>query len=55
MREVVREHLDSIKPGWDCLLIAKKKTAEAQYRDVEDAILGLLKQGKLLVTTESRD
>lgn len=48
MREVVRLHLVTIATGWDCVFVARTKTAYAQYGDVETAVLSLLKRAHLL-------
>lgn len=46
MREVVR--LNSIEPGWDVVVIARKGSVKMPYRDVEQAMLGLLRRAKLV-------
>ena len=46
LREVVR--LTPIQPGWDVVIVARRQAAEAGYREVEPAILGLLNRAGLL-------
>jgi ribonuclease P protein component len=48
LREVVRLHLDEVKPGWNCLLIAREATAVADFNSVETAVLQLLARALLL-------
>ena len=52
MREAMTEQFDGISPGWDCLLIAKQRTSQAQYQDVRDAVEELLKRAQLLIVSE---
>lgn len=47
LREGVRFQLTSLKPGWDCLLIVRGKTAQASFSDVGDAIDDLFKRAGL--------
>lgn len=48
LREAVRLHLDEIKPGWDCMLIARRDTVVASFAEVEAAVLQLLQRAQLL-------
>lgn len=48
LREVIRLHIDEIKPGWDCLLVARNKTVTATYSEVESAVMHLLSQADLV-------
>jgi ribonuclease P protein component len=48
LREAVREQLGRIEPGWDCLLIARDGTPDADYDAVRTAVLNLLKRAHLL-------
>jgi ribonuclease P protein component len=48
LREVVRQHLMDIKPGWDCVLIARREAALATYWEVETAVITLLTSLNLL-------
>ena len=48
LRESVRLHLTQVKPGWDCLLVARKTTSPAAFKDVEAAVLTLFDQANLL-------
>lgn len=54
LREAVRRHLHLIKPGYDCLLIARSATPHAGYAEVETAVLQLLRRAQLLRTTQER-
>jgi ribonuclease P protein component len=55
LREAVRERFDSIRPGWDCLLIAKRGTSQAQYQEVKVAVEELLNRAQLILVSEQRD
>ena len=46
LREAVR--LNSIVPGWDIVVIARKGVVGASYGEVEPAFLRLMKRAKLL-------
>lgn len=48
LRESVRVHLNEVEPGWDCVWIARPSLPQASYREVETAVLQLLKRAKLL-------
>jgi ribonuclease P protein component len=48
LREAVRKHLNLIRPGWDCLFIARQATAEANYEAVDEAVKQLLQRSALL-------
>lgn len=50
LREAVRHHLTEIKPGWDCLLIARQGLPEARLAEAETAVLSLFTQLHLLTT-----
>ncbi len=52
MREAVRLHLPAIKPERNCLFVAKPSTPDARFRDVETAVLHLLRVAKLLAPEE---
>jgi ribonuclease P protein component len=38
LRAIVRGRLEDIRPGWDCLLIARPPVVEASFAEVESAI-----------------
>lgn len=48
LREAARKRLNQVRPGWDCLFIARKATAEATYKDVDEAVKQLLRRATLL-------
>ncbi|MCA9969761.1 MAG: ribonuclease P protein component [Anaerolineales bacterium] len=50
LREAVRLHLSEIETGWDCVWIARAKTADATFSEVETAVLHLLSRARLLRT-----
>ncbi len=50
LRESLWRHLDEIRPGWDCLLIARAQTATATFADVEKAVMTLLGHAGLLAS-----
>ncbi len=51
LRESIRRHIGEIEIGWDCLIIARSKTPEAQFNQVETAVLGLLDRANLLTNS----
>lgn len=51
LREALRCHLDEIRPGWDCLFIARPPIAQATFAEVEAAILQLLTRANLLASS----
>lgn len=42
LREVIRQRMAEIKPGWDCVLIARREIVGASFAEVETAVLSLL-------------
>lgn len=48
LREVVRERLDAIGPGWDLLLIARPEAATARYAELRDALGSLLERSGIV-------
>jgi ribonuclease P protein component len=44
IREIVRLSLKKIKPGFDCVLIAKKPITEATHQEVEQTIVNIFKK-----------
>ncbi len=53
LREAVRLNLSDVKPGRDCLFIARKSIVEASFAEVETAVLALLQRANLSVTYAS--
>lgn len=49
MREAAR--LTPVKPGWDIVVIARKKSVGACYGDIESAMIRLLGHAGLLDVT----
>lgn len=48
MREVMRLRHDDLEPGWDVVVIARSRTPQADYVQVEAALAHLLRQAGLL-------
>jgi ribonuclease P protein component len=51
LREIVRGRLDQIRPGWDCLLIARPSVGavgEAGFAELESATIQLLARAGVL-------
>lgn len=46
LREITR--LQSVKPGWDIVLIVRSVAATADYHQMEEAVTKLLTQAQLL-------
>jgi ribonuclease P protein component len=47
LRELVRERLERIGPGWDLLLIARPAAANASHAELGDAIDALLRRSDI--------
>jgi ribonuclease P protein component len=50
MREALRQHLQCIAPGWDCVLIVREETPRAGYADVCAAVGRLISRAGLLTS-----
>ncbi len=48
MKEIIRLHLNLIKSGYDIVIIPKKNTVDISYKELESAIMHLLKISKML-------
>ena len=55
LRESVRARMNEIRPGWDCLLIARRPLIDAPFEDVDAAVSALLQRAGLLFINESTD
>ncbi len=44
LREVIREHLAAIEPGWDIVVIARPLMIESSWSDIQQAITTLLQR-----------
>ncbi len=53
LREIVRLHMVSIRPGWDIILIARKPIRSAEYHQLETACARLLRRAQLLLEAEA--
>jgi ribonuclease P protein component len=50
LREIMR--VQSLKPGWDIVLMARSAAADSDYHQLERAVTRLLAQAQLLEHTE---
>ncbi len=48
LREAVHQQLPEIKPGWDCIFIARAPLPQASFAEVDTAVSQLLRRAKLL-------
>lgn len=48
LRHALQAHLSLIEPGWDIVIIARKGIIGADYWDIENAMVHLLGQARLL-------
>jgi ribonuclease P protein component len=48
LREVIRNHLPQISPGWDMLIIARPSTADAEWKRLTEAMEDLLRRAGVL-------
>ena len=53
LREAIRLRMDSIKPGWDIVFIARRPIRKADYHEMDDACARLLRRAHLLVEAET--
>lgn len=47
LREILRLRLSTIAPGWDVVLIARPPIAQAEYRQMENAVERVIAQAGL--------
>lgn len=47
LQEIVRLRLSTIAPGWDVVLIARPPIAQAEFRQIENAVERVLRQAGL--------
>ena len=50
LREIMR--LESLRPGWDIVLMARSAAVGAQYHELEGAVTKLLARAQLLESNE---
>ena len=50
LREIYRLHESELRPGWDIVLVARSRAAEAKYRELESDVLRLMGRLGLLRT-----
>lgn len=48
LREIVRQHIDQLEPGFDCLFVARPAAVTATYQDLEGAIVQLLANSRVI-------
>ncbi|PKM80451.1 MAG: ribonuclease P protein component [Firmicutes bacterium HGW-Firmicutes-14] len=48
MREIYRKHIESMKPGFDCLIVVRAGSLDEDFRTLEKCFLRLVKRAKLL-------
>jgi ribonuclease P protein component len=48
LREIVRRHLGQLRPGYDCLLVARSATASADHAALQGAVAQLLARGGVM-------
>lgn len=54
LREIVRLHLDTIAPGYDCLFVARPAAVAATYKELEGAVIQLLAGIRLISDDTSK-
>ena len=54
LREATRHCLNQIAPGWDCMIVARDKTAQANYEEGFAAAVQLLQRAHLLQPTADK-
>ncbi|MBN1641821.1 MAG: ribonuclease P protein component [Anaerolineae bacterium] len=53
LRQVVRQYLPCIAPGWDVLILARTRASSAKYDDLARALADVLHQSRLWVCADS--
>jgi ribonuclease P protein component len=51
VREIMREQLSSLKPGFDLMIVARQESATASYTDLAEALTRLLVRAALVETS----
>lgn len=46
LREVVRQHLQEIPPGWDVVLVARAPVVEAEFSEIQEAFAEALRRAR---------
>lgn len=54
IREIYRTNEEKILPGWDIVVVARKRAVFARYARLEESLLGLLDKLGLLAPGEGR-
>lgn len=49
LREAVRKKVETIQPGYDCLFVARSPAVDADYHEIESAVVQLLCRANVLV------
>lgn len=49
LREAVRKKIDNIQPGWDCLFIVRQPASDADYHEIESAVMQLLFRANVFI------
>ena len=55
LREVVRQNLDHIAAGWDCVLIIRHALPDQTFTQINQAISGLFKRAHLWIDQQSEN
>ena len=50
IREIMREQLSSLRPGWDLMIVARQGSATATYAELSEAMTRLLGKAALAET-----
>ncbi|MFA5854412.1 MAG: ribonuclease P protein component [Patescibacteria group bacterium] len=48
IREILRKHLDEIKPGYDVMLLTQTRALDLEYAELETQVLSCLKKLQLI-------
>ncbi|MFA6304648.1 MAG: ribonuclease P protein component [Patescibacteria group bacterium] len=55
LTEIIRLHLDKIKPGFDLMIVVKKEAIDKDYQTLESDLAELFDKAKLLSPLKERD
>jgi ribonuclease P protein component len=54
LREIMRELLPQIQPGWDLILVARQPLLTANFQQVQAAVLQLMQRARLVKPSNAR-
>jgi ribonuclease P protein component len=53
LRAIVRRRLDQLRPGHDCLFVARTAAGTVDYEELDEAVIRLLARSGMIIGEES--